>query len=145
MKKNSEHEADAIAALEWLTSGSPGDPKDPFLAEGLSRALLASPTSNPTPEQSLVQALFRRLTQSLYAEGYRSGIRMGVYEPIGIGEILDVVAHAMEVFGNRTKALRWLRTPIPSLDDETPEEMFRREGGVQRVQDVLGRIEHGVW
>ena len=69
-----------------------------------------------------------------------------VPEPVGIGEIIDVVSHAMEVFGgDRTKALRWFRTPIPSLNDETPEEMLQREGGIEQVQEVLGRIEHGVW
>jgi putative toxin-antitoxin system antitoxin component (TIGR02293 family) len=66
-------------------------------------------------------------------------------EPVGIGEIVEIVARAIEVFGDRTKALRWLRTPIPSLGDRTPEEMLECDGGIEQVEEVLGRIEHGVW
>ena len=66
-------------------------------------------------------------------------------ESVGIGEIVEIVARAIEVFGDRTKALRWLRTPIPSLGDRTPEEMLEHDGGIEQVEETLGRIEHGVW
>ena len=92
----------------------------------------------PDPDQFVV---FAEDTESTTAN-----VGVVVPEPVGIGEIIDVVSHAMEVFGgDRTKALRWFRTPIPSLNDETPEEMLQREGGIEQVQEVLGRIEHGVW
>jgi putative toxin-antitoxin system antitoxin component (TIGR02293 family) len=77
--------------------------------------------------------------------GKLDGVRLELAEPVGIGEVVEVVARALEVFGDRTKALRWLRTPIPSLGDATPQEMLEREGGIEQVEDVLGRIEHGVW
>jgi putative toxin-antitoxin system antitoxin component (TIGR02293 family) len=66
-------------------------------------------------------------------------------EPVGIGEVVEIVARTMEVFGDRIKALRWLRTPLPSLGDATPQEMLERDGGIEQVEEVLGRIEHGVW
>ena len=34
--------------------------------------------------------------------------------------IVDITARAIEVFGNREKALRWLKTPVRSLGDQTP-------------------------
>ena len=64
---------------------------------------------------------------------------------VGIAEIVEVIARAVEVFGDRAKALRWLRTPLPTLGDATPEEMLEREGGIEQVEQALGRIEHGVW
>lgn len=82
------------------------------------------------------------------ASEFRAGLAEGpAVRPasVGIGEVVEVVARAIEVFGDRTKALRWLRTPIPSLGDETPLAMLERTGGVRQVEDVLGRIEHGVW
>jgi putative toxin-antitoxin system antitoxin component (TIGR02293 family) len=66
-------------------------------------------------------------------------------EPVGIGEIVEIVARAIEVFGDRTKALRWLRTPIPSLGDATPQEMLEHDGGIEQVEEALGRVERGVW
>lgn len=59
--------------------------------------------------------------------------------------VADITARAIEVFGNREKALRWLRTPVRSLDDQTPLSLLDTSEGVGRVQDTLGRIEHGVW
>lgn len=59
--------------------------------------------------------------------------------------VVDVLARAIEVFGTREKALRWLRTPIRALGDRTPISLLHSPEGVASVQDTLGRIEHGVW
>lgn len=59
--------------------------------------------------------------------------------------LVDVTARAIEVLGTREKALRWLKTPVRSLGDQTPLSLLGRPEGVVRVEDALGRIEHGVW
>lgn len=59
--------------------------------------------------------------------------------------IVEVTARAMEVFGTREKALRWLNSPVRSLGDQTPLSLLDTPEGVARVQDTLGRVEHGVW
>jgi putative toxin-antitoxin system antitoxin component (TIGR02293 family) len=59
--------------------------------------------------------------------------------------IVEVTARAMEVFGTREKALRWLNTPVRSLGDQTPLSLLNTPEGVAQVQDTLGRVEHGVW
>jgi len=59
--------------------------------------------------------------------------------------IVEVTARAMEVFGTREKALRWLNTPVRSLGDRTPLSLLDSPEGVVRVEDTLGRVEHGVW
>lgn len=59
--------------------------------------------------------------------------------------IVEVTARAMEVFGTREKALRWLSSPVRSLGDQTPLSLLTTPEGVVRVQDTLGRVEHGVW
>jgi len=61
------------------------------------------------------------------------------------GPIVDVLARAIEVFGTREKALRWLGTPVRSLGDKTPVSLLNTLEGLARVQDTLGQIEHGVW
>ena len=42
-------------------------------------------------------------------------------------------------------ALRWLKTPLPILGDETPLEHARTEAGGREVELLMGRIEHGVY
>ena len=59
--------------------------------------------------------------------------------------IVEVTARAMEVFGTREKALRWLNTPLRSLGDRTPLSRLETPEGVVQVEDTLGRVEHGVW
>jgi hypothetical protein len=59
--------------------------------------------------------------------------------------IVEVAARAMEVFGTREKALRWLNSPVRSLGDQTPLSLLSSPEGVTQVQDTLGRVEHGVW
>lgn len=59
--------------------------------------------------------------------------------------IVEVTARAMEVFGTREKALSWLNSPVLSLGDQTPLSLLKTPDGVAQVQDILGRVEHGVW
>ena len=59
--------------------------------------------------------------------------------------IVEVTARAMEVFGTRERALRWLNTPVRSLGGQTPLSLLNTPEGVAQVQDTLGRVEHGVW
>jgi putative toxin-antitoxin system antitoxin component (TIGR02293 family) len=58
---------------------------------------------------------------------------------------VDVTARAIEVFGTREKALRWLQTPVRSLGDQTPLSLLNSADGASQVRDTLGRVEHGVW
>lgn len=79
----------------------------------------------------------RAEVQRLIAEAFWSARAM---DPL-----VDVTARAIEVFGSREKALRWLKTPVRSLGDQSPLSLLDTPEGVDRVTDVLGRVEHGVW
>lgn len=59
--------------------------------------------------------------------------------------IIEVTARAMEVFGTRERALRWINTPVRSLGDRTPLSLLNTPEGIAQVQDTLGRVEHGIW
>ena len=74
-----------------------------------------------------------------------TGEKRAVEATLGPDSIVDVTARAIEVFGSREKALRWLKTPVRSLGDQTPLSLLNTTEGVARVQDTLGRVEHGVW
>jgi uncharacterized protein (DUF2384 family) len=57
----------------------------------------------------------------------------------------EIIERATEIIGGRQEAMRWLGTPVRGLDYATPISLLATEEGVQRVNDILGRIEHGVW
>jgi putative toxin-antitoxin system antitoxin component (TIGR02293 family) len=54
------------------------------------------------------------------------------------------VARAEEVLGSRERAGAWLRGPVRALGEARPLELLDTDLGAQQVEQVLGRIEHGV-
>ena len=47
--------------------------------------------------------------------------------------------------GSRGGAVRWFATPNPALSGETPLSLLDTDAGVRQVDDVLTRIEFGVY
>lgn len=52
---------------------------------------------------------------------------------------------AEEVLGSMEKAYRWLRAPNQALGGKRPIEMLDVDLGAQKVEDILGRIDYGVY
>ena len=65
--------------------------------------------------------------------------------PLPIARIVPVIAHAVAVFGDEHKATHWLSTPLPLLDDRAPSMLLDSEEGIQKVEEVLTRIEHNIF
>jgi putative toxin-antitoxin system antitoxin component (TIGR02293 family) len=55
-----------------------------------------------------------------------------------------VLRRASEILGSRDAAQQWLVRANPALDGRTPLSLLDTSIGWERVQQVLGRIEHGV-
>jgi putative toxin-antitoxin system antitoxin component (TIGR02293 family) len=47
--------------------------------------------------------------------------------------------------GNDAAARRWLTTPARALGGHTPLEFADTEAGAHEVEDLVGRLEHGVY
>ena len=56
-----------------------------------------------------------------------------------------VVARATEVLGDKATALRWMRAKNRALDGSPPISMMDVDVGAQLVEQLLGRIEYGVY
>jgi putative toxin-antitoxin system antitoxin component (TIGR02293 family) len=56
-----------------------------------------------------------------------------------------VAAQATDVLGGREKAGRWLLRRNRALGGETPLSLLDTDPGASQVEEVLGRIEHGVY
>jgi putative toxin-antitoxin system antitoxin component (TIGR02293 family) len=46
--------------------------------------------------------------------------------------------------GDADGARQWLETPIPALGNRRPLELAETEPGAREVEDLIGRIEHGI-
>jgi putative toxin-antitoxin system antitoxin component (TIGR02293 family) len=84
------------------------------------------------------------ISESTFRRREFSG-RLTPVESDRLYRMADAVVSAEEVLGNRDKAIAWLHTPNRALGGETPLSMLDTEVGYQRVRDILGRIEHGVY
>jgi len=60
-------------------------------------------------------------------------------------EIAKVLQHAYDVFRDKDKLKRWLNTENRALNNLKPVELFDTLSGLVLVNDVLGRIEEGVY
>jgi len=61
-----------------------------------------------------------------------------------LARLARVAVRAVEALGSTEKGLRWLAIPNRALDGRRPLELLAAEEGSKLVEDVLGRIEHGV-
>lgn len=60
-------------------------------------------------------------------------------------EITDLFLYGSEVFGSKEDFLKWLNLPNTSLGGMEPQELIEIPGGVSKVKEIIGRIEHGVY
>lgn len=60
-------------------------------------------------------------------------------------EAADLFLYGIEVFESKANFFKWLQLPNTSLGDIEPQELIEIPGGISKVRDVLGRIEHGVY
>lgn len=58
--------------------------------------------------------------------------------------IARLAAHAVSTFGEEEKAAAWLRRPNRALNGEAPIHLLDTDVGTQEIDDILGRIEHGI-
>ncbi|HEX9671449.1 MAG TPA: antitoxin Xre/MbcA/ParS toxin-binding domain-containing protein [Thermoanaerobaculia bacterium] len=56
-----------------------------------------------------------------------------------------VAAQAVEVLGDTERAVRWLHRPNRALGGPAPLTLLDTDIGAQQVEQLLGRIEHGVY
>lgn len=52
---------------------------------------------------------------------------------------------AADVLGDETEARRWLKTPNTALGGRSPLDYADTEPGAREVEDLLGRLEYGVF
>lgn len=62
-----------------------------------------------------------------------------------LARIVRVSARAEETFGSAENARGWLRDPNGALGGVTPLSLLRTGEGAVLVEQILGRIDHGIF
>ena len=64
---------------------------------------------------------------------------------IKLFEITDLFLYGIEVFEDKENFFKWLNLSNLALGGLKPIELIEIPGGISKVRDILGRIEHGVY
>lgn len=59
--------------------------------------------------------------------------------------LAELYARAEVVIGDADLAKQWMQTPRSAFAGKTPLELAGSELGAREVEDLLGRVEHGVF
>ena len=70
--------------------------------------------------------------------------RLSADESDRLYRLARVLAHANRVFEDPDESAEWIQTPNTALGKQQPLSLLDTDIGVQQVDRVLGRIEHGI-
>jgi putative toxin-antitoxin system antitoxin component (TIGR02293 family) len=71
--------------------------------------------------------------------------RLGPEESDRVFRFARLMGKAIEVFESEASARRWLTNPQTGLNGSVPLDYAETEVGAREVEDLLGRIEYGVY
>lgn len=71
--------------------------------------------------------------------------KFNFHESERIMRYIRIFRRAVDVLGGEENARRWFTTPLRALGNEKPIEFTKTEIGAREVEDLLGRIDHGVY
>lgn len=74
----------------------------------------------------------------------RHGRKLDADESDRLYRLARIAAQAVAVLGTEEKAATWLRRANRALNGEVPLGLLDTDLGARQIEDVLGRIEHGV-
>lgn len=71
--------------------------------------------------------------------------RLGPDESDRIFRFARIASRASEVLGSEEKARLWLHRPNRALGSIPPLNLLATDAGIEQIEIVLGRLEHGVY
>jgi len=85
------------------------------------------------------------ISPTTYKRRARKGELMTPEESDRLFRLAQVFALAIDVFDSEENAAAWFQEEIMALGGERPIDLMRTSVGVREVEDVLGRLDHGVY
>src|SRR5687768_211397 len=85
-----------------------------------------------------------RIPPRTYARRIADKARLKVPEGERAVRIMRLFDRAKQVFGTDENTRRWFGARILALGRKTPLEYAQTEPGAREVENIIGRIEHGV-
>jgi putative toxin-antitoxin system antitoxin component (TIGR02293 family) len=111
---------------------------------GLSVASLDTLAQELSIQRLAVAKLLGNSERTLTRRATSSG-RLTAAESDRVVRLARMLALAKETLGDMEKASRWLQTANRALEGDKPIDRLDTDIGVRSVEQVLGRIEYGLY
>ncbi|MBV8113587.1 MAG: DUF2384 domain-containing protein [Silvibacterium sp.] len=95
--------------------------------------------------QRLAVAKLLGISERTLTRRATSSRRLTVAESDRVVRLARILALTRETLGSMEKASRWLQTPNRALEGDRPIDRLDTDIGVRSVEQVLGRIEYGLY
>lgn len=117
-----------------------------WVSHGIPSASIAylAQAIEPLPSNTLSEALGISVRTLHRKKGAQSDT-LSVAQGGRAFKFAEVVAKANVVFGSMETAVQWLTSPAIGLDQQKPIDLLATPVGTQLVEELLGRIEYGVY
>jgi len=115
----------------------------PLLRAGLPYEALEAVTSKLDISIDVASASLQLARRTLARRKEQN--RLDGQESERIVRLADIAAHAVGVLGSAAKTKHWLTAPNRALGGVAPISLLDTDVGTRAVEDVLLRIEHGVY
>ena len=79
-----------------------------------------------------------------YARRVASKARLSLPEGERAVRVMRLYDHAKQLFATHENTRQWLNTELTALHGRTPLDFARTEQGAREVENLIGRIEHGI-
>ncbi len=80
-----------------------------------------------------------------YARRVKAKARLDIPEGERAVRIMRLYDRARQFFGTHDNTREWMNSQVPALGGRTPLDMARTEPGAREVENLIGRIEHGMF
>lgn len=71
--------------------------------------------------------------------------RFSVSESNALSRVARIYRETVSFFGVETDALRWLKTPLPALENNTPLSLLDTDPGAGTVSKLLTQLAWGIY
>jgi putative toxin-antitoxin system antitoxin component (TIGR02293 family) len=107
------------------------------------RTLIAFETNSGVSLQALAETI--GIPERTLARRRAAG-RLAPEESEKLLRLSSIFEKAVELFeGDVSSAVHWLAAPKRALENQTPLQYARTEVGAREVENLIGRLEHGVF
>lgn len=149
MAGQTEHEQVALSAQDfrfYAFQALGGGHSITDMVQMISRGFPSGKVTRLAAQYEIPEALLQRtlhISPSTYQRRKRGG-RFTADESDRFVRLAGLYGMAEDVLGSKHDASEWVSTPNRSLGGVSPAEFAITETGAREVEDLLGRIAHGV-